>query len=1384
MAEDDKIRYRDIIEPDDSIERLIKQLSDLNKSYETMVNAIRAGADRIVHSLKTASGATKDSRKNIDEAAASADRLERAYNELKFAMSDTGKTVAWLKAQTLDQNKATVQQQRYLKQAADSYNRLKSDLNQAISLYKSLTAAEREDSQMGQQLVQDILNLKNQIQALDNQLKPHVQQITEVQKAEQRLAFLQSEEGKRLLDLKAKIAELTAARRGHKQSVDSVTAAQQKLAAAQSAENQQLKLYNMEIAKANTIAKLQAQLASSTAGSYNYLSAQYSLNRIRLNEMTKEQIETTDAGKLLVEQTRAIRAQMVYLQESTGNYTLSVGNYAKSWDRLGFSVVQVIRELPSAAVSLNTLMLAISNNLPMVGDEIKRVREENKLLIAQGRPTVSVTKTIISSIFSWQTALVGLLTILSMYGDAIAEWIVNLFKGNNAAKQSIEVINNIAKELENTNDSYGNHIVTLKKLQDEWKGLKTVAEQNQWIKDNANEFRQLGFAVNDVTDAENIFVNQTDAVILAMQLRAKAAAANKLAEEQYEKALVARNKEEARVATTLAEGTGHDAEEIQNLFTQREVLRQQYEITPTEETQKQLDEVLAKIEQIRQEYMAVGPNSGAIALGSLMAGPFVGPSSFAPMPTGNPVEQSYKNAQELHKEAIQLNTEEEESAIALGDSYYRYMQMYTNAADALLGTANIDIDTSKNGSRRGRRPIDLTDTINRNDITIQRKYEESVTKLVKDEYAQRKKEARDWQQDEENKLHRLYKKNIEYVNNVDGKYKELTESQKEQIKRQQDWILKTIANNARIVNLQLKQIMNEQRIATERNMRNTINPVNTGGSDYAVENSESTVTTNMVINRDTSGLEASLVRERELKSENLDLEYALILDTNRKLIEAGDEEARSEEEIQAELSRKKLELWAEYDKMILEARRNTIDAELALVKKGSEDELNLLLKRNSINRQLALVENAAAPAEQQQSTSVINQQFNKSDNTIRGDFAMSAFDQQQAADEAVFNEVERSQREITNFVLLQERERWNKQIELAKQGAIEWTDAQMAEAQSKVTGIDNQLQSRGVGKDTKSTDENIKGGFMGFLGDVGDMGLQGALLDRLGFSAEGIAAMDNATQQIIGNIQEIMDAEVEAAEQAVELAQERVDAAQSAYDAEVEARNNGYANNVATAKKELEQEKKNQAQKQKELEKAQKKQAAVDTLMQTSSLITATAQIFSSMSGVPIVGWALAIAAVAAMWTTFAAAKIKAAQVTKSAQYGEGGLEFLEGGSHASGNDIDLQTTNKNGKNMRAEGGEALAIINKRSTSKYRKELPDIVNSLNKGTFEDRYLKAFTKIGNTEIMAISPVTNNIDLSAIEREIISIRKQNEQKYYALPNGSIIVKYKNVKRLIKN
>ena len=287
MADEDKIKYSDIVQPDDSIEKLVSQLGELNGSYEEMVKAINSGAEKIVRSIKSASGATTEGRKAIDEAALSASRLERAQRELRIAMSDTGKQIAWLKAQTIDQNKATVEQQRYIQQALSSYNRLKSDLKQTVSLYKSLTEAEREDSTMGQQLLQDILNLKNQIKALDDQMKPHIQTLTEVQKAEQKLAYLQSEEGQKLLDLKAKIAEVTAARRQQKTVTDPLVQAHEKLAFANSKENQQLKLYSTLISESNRIAKLNAQISRYAEGSYNRLAAQYELNKIIRYSWTK-----------------------------------------------------------------------------------------------------------------------------------------------------------------------------------------------------------------------------------------------------------------------------------------------------------------------------------------------------------------------------------------------------------------------------------------------------------------------------------------------------------------------------------------------------------------------------------------------------------------------------------------------------------------------------------------------------------------------------------------------------------------------------------------------------------------------------------------------------------------------------------------------------------------------------------------------------------------------------------------------------------------------------------------------------------------------------------------------------------------------------------------
>lgn len=105
---------------------------------------------------------------------------------------------------------------------------------------------------------------------------------------------------------------------------------------------------------------------------------------------------------------------------------------ARGFNALNFATQQLVREVPAATMGLHMFFLAISNNLPFFADAIKQVREENKALAASGKPTVSVFKQIIGSIFSWQTALIAGITALTLYGKEIGNWVKGLFKGKEA----------------------------------------------------------------------------------------------------------------------------------------------------------------------------------------------------------------------------------------------------------------------------------------------------------------------------------------------------------------------------------------------------------------------------------------------------------------------------------------------------------------------------------------------------------------------------------------------------------------------------------------------------------------------------------------------------------------------------------------------------------------------------------------------------------------------------------------------------------------------------------------------------------------------------------------------------------------------------------------
>ena len=289
------------------------------------------------------------------------------------------------------------------------------------------------------------------------------------------------------------------------------------------------------------------------------------------------------------------------------------------------------------------------------------------------------------------------------------------------------------------------------------------------------------------------------------------------------------------------------------------------------------------------------------------------------------------------------------------------------------------------------------------------------------------------------------------------------------------------------------------------------------------------------------------------------------------------------------------------------------------------------------------------------------------------------------------------------------------------------------------------------------------------------------IYDVLGFKLndEQKAAIDQSLQYALDSLHMFMDAYVQAAEAKRQIADAEVERAQSTLEAEIEARNNGYANEVETARKELEAAKKNQEKAIKEQQKAQQAQEAIDTATQVSSLITATANIWKVFSSVPFVGTALAVAATALMWGSFAAAKIKAHEVAGSGteQYGDGTVELLQGGSHQSGNDIDLGRK-KDGTRRRAEGGEFFAVINKRSSRRYRDLIPDVVNALNDGTFAEKYMPS-----GGDINVVAAGGNDARMRALSDDVHQIRQQGEVRTYTDGRGNTVTVYKNVKRITR-
>lgn len=1144
--------------------------------------------------------------------------------------------------------------------------------------------------------------------------------------------------------------------------------AQRDLAFAESENAKKLAELKLAQQEANQINKLIVKINQSAEGSYNRLSAQYSLNKIYLNNMTKAERENTEEGRKLVAQTKEIYEEMKRLQEATGKFQLNVGNYTEA-----------------------------SDAIIAYGDKLKETLGLNSAfgesLLALGRGGAE-SKAVFTAIGDGAKALGK--TLLGLLSNPVFLAIAGIAAAGAAFKWWYDYNAGLVEATRLTQQFTGKSGDDLKAFRNEVQAVadsfnadfrETLIATNALSKQfgiSANEALQLvkdGFLAGG--DANGEFLDTLkeypayfkEAGISADQFVAIVTQTNKMGifSDKGVDAIKEANLRLREMTTATAaalDGIGISSEQVQKDLQ-----------TGTKTTFDVIQDVSAKLAEL--------PDNAA-TVGAAIADIFGEPGEDAGLQYLRTLKDISTNMDEVKGKAgvlAQLQEEQLQSQIELQNALSELFDATGGNFETLTTQAKVFVNQGLTAIIKG-----VIDIIN----YFIELYNESV--LIRAIW---------------NGIVAGFKTTFDTLGNLFGFFIDIVKATGTALKGaftlDFDDVKKGLSDYAaaygNLVKAQVKDItqnFKEGLDDMQKKIKPITIPVSVGDTPKEPTGNKPVTTQNPTVTPRGKG-DAEKAAEQQAKQ--IEAAYKKNLEATRKLQDAQlqletDEWAKRRQQTQYQYSRQieDLQHQLQTEKDLNETGRQAINAtitaleqqqteallkieqdrqlqELALqkesielrlqaVKKGSEQERQLRMQLLENERQTALLQNQQKPIGQQQDAGAINASFDAKGAGIADEYLqaqLQIFDQQQALAQSEFDLLRNSEARKTQFRLQAEKERLQKVLELNQQAANKLSDVEVQTIQNTIKKIDQEIeQSKGEERGT----------------DI--YGLFGLNLDD-----DQKEAINTSMQYALDALNTFTAARVAAADAAVEQADKEVSAAQSALDAELEARANGYANNVVQAQKELDLAKKNQEKALKEQQKAQKQQAAIQTLQQIGNMVTATALIWSQL------GFPFAIPAIAVMWASFAASKIKAAQLAKQTggtgetggteTYGDGTVELLEGGSHQSGNDIDLGTK-PDGTRRRAEGGEFFAVINKRSSRRFRKIIPDVINSLNNGTFAHKYLKSYS---DGDGLTLNVTGQSPDLRNLSDDVREIKEQNRRRVYVDGDGNTIESYKNLKRKIK-
>ena len=198
------------------------------------------------------------------------------------------------------------------------------------------------------------------------------------------------------------------------------------------------------------------------------------------------------------------------------------------------SALSAVTRIQNALQMQSNTMLAVTRiqNLAATAATNLKTAAEGKSIITTKAATVAQA---LFNKVAYANPYVLLAVAITGVIAALASFIIFSGKAEDAqeeenkAKERAQAVNDAYYDTYNNNlsETLGNYT----KLQVEWKNLKSEGEKNEWIKDNADKFHELGYEIDDTGAAEKFFVDNEAEVIASFVARAEAAA---LAAQQVE----------------------------------------------------------------------------------------------------------------------------------------------------------------------------------------------------------------------------------------------------------------------------------------------------------------------------------------------------------------------------------------------------------------------------------------------------------------------------------------------------------------------------------------------------------------------------------------------------------------------------------------------------------------------------------------------------------------------------------------------------------------------------------------------------------------------------------------------------------------------------------